>query len=230
MIHGRDQWTVGCVGGRCRSSRLVLDAGLRIDARGYLHRIPDRFATLTLQEGSGSVGLRTGGFQGWVGNDFVNLAGPDGSTNDLAGVYNGFLLVVKSTVTSANLTLYSGTISAELDYSLYGATQAITQLSNAISPNPDTALYNELGQGVKYDSFVIDSGNSLHSLMFTLNAAAVSGVNAEILGKKTAIAISGAAIPVPEPSTWIMMLAGFAGLGLAAYRRTARGFAASTAG
>lgn len=188
---------------------------------------PTNSATLTLQEGSGSVGLRTGGFQGWVGNDSVNLAGPDGSTNDLAGVYNG---ASKSTVTSANLTLYSGTISAELDYSLYGATQAITQLSNAISPNPDTALYNELGQGVKYNSFVIDSGNSLHSLMFTLNAAAVSGVNAEILGKKTAIAISRAAIPVPEPSTWIMMLAGFAGLGLAAYRRTARGFAASTAG
>ncbi len=178
---------------------------------------PTDSATLTLQEGSESVGLSTGGFQGWVGNDSVNLAGPD-----IAGV--------KSTVTSANSTLYSGTISAELDYSLYGATQAITQLSNAISPNPDTALYNELGQGVKYDSFVIDSGNSLHSLMFTLNAAAVSGVNAEILGKKTAIAISRAAIPVPEPSTWIMMLAGFAGLGLAAYRRAARGFAASTAG
>ena len=80
---------------------------------------------------------------------------------------------------------------------------------------------------MKYGSFVIDSGNSLHTLMSTLNAAAESGINAAILGKKTAIAISGAAIAVPEPSTWIMMLAGFAGLGLAAYRRVAGGRAGS---
>ena len=79
---------------------------------------------------------------------------------------------------------------------------------------------------MKYGSFVIDSGNSLHTLMFTLNEAAVSGINAAVLGKKTAIAISGAAIAIPEPSTWIMMLAGFAGLGLAAYRGAARGRAA----
>jgi len=30
------------------------------------------------------------------------------------------------------------------------------------------------------------------------------------------------ATPVPEPSTWAMMLAGFAGLGLAALRRSRR--------
>ena len=125
---------------------------------------------------------------------------------------------VQSTVTSAKLTLYSGTISAKLDYSLYGASQAINQLSDGV--NPDTALYDELGQGVKYGSFVIDGGNSLRTLMFMLNAAAVSGIDAAILGKKTAIAISGASVAVPEFSTWIMMLAGFAGLGLAACRRS----------
>jgi hypothetical protein len=94
---------------------------------------------------------------------------------------------VKSTVTSAKSTVYSGTISSELDCSLYGATQAINQLSDGASPN--TALYNELGQGAKYGSFLIDRGNSLHTLVFTLNAAAASGVDAAILSKKTAIAI-----------------------------------------
>lgn len=29
--------------------------------------------------------------------------------------------------------------------------------------------------------------------------------------------------PVPEPSTWMMMLAGFAGLGFAGYRRATKG-------
>jgi hypothetical protein len=66
--------------------------------------------------------------------------------------------------------------------------------------------------------------------MSTLNAAAESASNAAMLGKKTATAISGAAKAVPEPSTWIMMLAGFAGLSLAAYRRVARGRTASVAG
>ena len=155
----------------------------------------------------------------------------------MAGVYNGSthsnffvfnLAGVDRPVTSAKLMVYSGTISAELDYSLYGATQAITQLSNGVSP--DTTLYDELGQGVKYGSFVIDSGNSAHTLMLALNAAAVSGINAAILGRKTAIAISGAAIAVPEPSTWITMLAGFAGLGLAAYQQASRRRAASAAG
>ncbi len=207
---------------------------------------PSDYATLTLQEGSDPVSLSTDGFQGWVGNDSFNFAGPDGNTNYLVGVYNGTsynnyfafdIAGVKSTVTSAKLTLYSGCVSsnakscdspAELDYSLYGATQLITQLSDGVSPN--AALYNELGQGVKYGSFVIDSGNSAHTLILTLNATAVNGINAAILGKKTAIAISGAAIPIPEPSTWIMMLAGFAGLSLAACQRAARGRVASAAG
>jgi hypothetical protein len=68
------------------------------------------------------------------------------------------------------------------------------------------------------------------SSISAMNAAAVSDINAAILGRKTAIAISGAAIAIPEPSTWILLLAGFAGLGLRAYQRAARGRAASAAG
>ena len=34
-----------------------------------------------------------------------------------------------------------------------------------------------------------------------------------------AVGVSEFPTPVPEPSTWAMMLAGFAGLGLAGYRR-----------
>ena len=153
----------------------------------------------------------------------VRTFGATESSSDYADIAS-----VSSTVSSAKSTLYSGTISAELDYSLHGATQAINQLSNGVSPN--TALYTELGHGVKYGSFVIDSGNSLQHLVFTLNAAAVSGADAANLGRKTAVAISGAARAVPEPSTWVMMLAGFAGLGLAAYRRAVRGRSASAAG
>ena len=220
MINGRSAALAGAIAVAVLSGALVCESA-RADTYAFGNtESPSDYATLTL------------------GNDSFNFADPNGNTNYLVGVYNGAsrnnffafdIAGVKSTVTSAKLTLYSGTISAELDYSLYGATQAINQLSNGVSPN--TALYNELGRGVKYGSFVIDRGNSLHTLMFALNAAAVKDdIKAAIAGKKTAIAISGVAVGVPEPSTWIMMLAGFAGLGLAAYQRAARGRAASTAG
>jgi len=238
VINGRSAALAGAIAVAVLSGALVCEPA-RADtyAFGNTESASD-YATLTLQEGSESVSLSTDGFQGWVGNDSFNFAGPNGNTNYLVGVYNRTshnnffafdIAGVKSTVTSAKLTLYSGTISAELDYSLYGATQAITQLSNGVSPN--TALYNELGHGVKYGSFVIDSGNSLHTLMFALNAAAVNDdIKAAIAGKKGQMAIAGVAVGVPGPSTWIMMLAGFAGLGLAAYQRAARGRAASAAG
>jgi hypothetical protein len=198
---------------------------------------PEDYATLTLQEGSQSVSLSTNGFQGWISNDSFNFAGPDGNTNYLAGVFNGssyrnFFAFdtagLNSTVTTAKLTLYSGTITAELGYSLYGATQVITQLANGVSPNID--LYAELGQGMKYGSMTIDTSNSLHSLVLMLNAAAVRDINAAIAGKKGEVAIAGVAVGVPEPSTWIMMLAGFAGLGLAASRRAASSRVAALAG
>jgi hypothetical protein len=192
------------------------------------------YATLTLQEGSQSVSLSTDGFQGWISASCCNNAGAGYNTSYLAGVYGGssrnnFFVFdtagVKSPVTSASLNLYAGSINAELQYSLYGATQLISQLAEGISPN--ASLYAELGQGVKYGSFVVDTGNSLHNLVFSLNAAAVSNINAAIAEKKTQVAIGGVALAVPEPSTWIMMLAGFAGLGLAAARRRAAGSVAA---
>lgn len=200
--------------------------------------LPQDYAQLVLQEGSQTVTLSDGGFQGWVSSNTFNFTGPDPvNTSYMAGVYAGSthnnffvfnLASVTRPVTSAKLQLYAGTISTELNYSLYNATQAISALTNGNSPN--LALYDQLATGPIYGSLNISSGNSLHSLMLTLNSAAVTQINAAILGKKTQFAISGHAGTVPELSTWIMMLAGFAGLALAACRRTARGDRAVSAG
>jgi PEP-CTERM motif len=188
------------------------------------------YATLTLQEGSQSVSPSTNGFQGWISPSCCNDAGFPYNTSYLAGVYGGSsrnnffvfnIAGVNSPVTSATLNLYAGAISGELDYSLYAATSLISQLANGNAISPNATLYAELGSGVKYGSFVIGSGNSLQNLVFTLNAAAVQDINAAIAGKKTEVAIAGSAAVIPEPSTWIMMLAGFAGLGLATARRAA---------
>jgi hypothetical protein len=195
---------------------------------------PSHYATLTLEEGSQSVNLSTNGIQGWISASCCSNAGAGHNTSHLAGVYGGssrnnffvFNTVgVKSTVTSANLKVYAGSINAELQYSLYGATQLVSELANATSPN--ASLYAELGHGVKYGSFTVDTGNSLHNIVFALNSAAVKDINAAIALKKNQVALGGVALAVPEPSTWIMMLAGLAGLGLAAAGRRAAGSVAA---
>src|SRR5580658_5822770 len=51
---------------------------------------PNDWATLTLEEGSQSVKLSDGGFQGWVSTEAFNFTGPDVvNTNYIVGVYNG---------------------------------------------------------------------------------------------------------------------------------------------
>jgi hypothetical protein len=192
------------------------------------------YAELILQDGSQPVKLLDGGFQGWVSGDTFNFSGPEPvNTSYIAGVYAGsarnnfFVFSLTGvnpnvTVTSAKLEIYSGTISGELNYNLYGATEAISELSDG-ADSPNLALYDQLGTGTKYGSVNINSGNSMQALILTLNASAVGDINSIISSKKTQFAISGHADPVPEPSTWIMMLAGFAGLGLAAYRQAGRG-------
>src|SRR5579863_1479676 len=187
---------------------------------------PKDFATLTLGESDGkSVTISTEGFQGWFETNGFSIAGPDGNTNYLVGYRNGsyyddffgFDIAGVTKVTSAKLTVFSGAITTSLDYSLHGATQAITQLADGVSPN--LALYDSLGSGVKYGTFTIRPGDSMQTLIFTLNAAAVHQINDEIRAKNKMFAVSGSAISVPEPSTWAMLLFGFAGLGFAAYRR-----------
>ena len=123
---------------------------MRAGARGYPSDayafgdtgLPQDYAELVLQEGSQSVTVSDRGFQGWVSGDTFNFTGPDPvNTSYMAGVFGGsarnnffvFNLagVSQRTVTSAKLVLYAGTISTELNYSLYGATQAISELSDA---------------------------------------------------------------------------------------------------
>jgi PEP-CTERM motif len=62
-----------------------------------------------------------------------------------------------------------------------------------------------------------DPGASITSV--TVNA------NNDIIGVDD-VFYSGSTNTIPEPSTWVMMLAGFAGLGLTGYRRAKRGQAA----
>ena len=189
---------------------------------------PKDYATLTLGESDGkSVRISTEGFQGWFETNGFSIAGPDGNTNYLVGYRNGsyyddffgFDIAGVTTVTSAKLTVFSGAITTSLDYSLHGATQAITQLADGVSPN--LAIYEPLSTGVKYGSFTIrpqrlDADAYLHP-----QCGGGASNQRRSPRKEQNVRCLGLRCSVPEPSTWAMLLIGFGGLGLAAYRRRA---------
>ena len=58
-----------------------------------------------------------------------------------------------------------------------------------------------------------------HTLSFVYNSIIDQGIFDEAWGVNRVTAVGPVAAAVPEPSTWAMMLIGFAGLGLAAVRR-----------
>ena len=204
------------------------------------------YATLTLQVGGKTVSVSTGGFQGWVSNASFNIGGPLGvNSNYVVGVYNnasynnyfGFNLSrlgSTASVTSASLIVNSGVINATMNYTLFGAADLLSQLDANFSPN--TNLYDALAAGPVYDDPILtpNTTDPFQPLVFTLNESAIGDIN-DAIQNRSVFAISGhAALPstvfvgsVPEPATWILMLAGFAALGSVAHRQAARRRAAA---
>lgn len=202
------------------------------------------YATLTLQVGGKTVTLSTDGFQGWVSNSSfnINIGGPVGAnTNYMVGVYNGVSYndyfgfdlsrLGSATVTSAKLTVSSGLIDQKLNLSLFGATQWVSELETGSGAN--AVLFGRLATGREYDPSVLsaNAADPTAQIVFTLNEMALTDINAAIGSPTHLFAISGHADlagAVPEPSTWVLMLAGFAGLGFAGRRRAARRRAAAS--
>jgi PEP-CTERM motif len=210
------------------------------------------YASLELFDGSTLIEppTTTNGFQGWVSDVLPAvppIGGPNGPNtsytvgnagNMLMADYFGFNLskVPESlTVTSAVLVVYSGIVNTNLKLNLVAATQYAGQLLTP--PVESSTVYNELvnGKNVSYGIFSIseNTSNPLATLMFTLNDAATAEINAQIQDKSLQdklFVVSGSVTDTPEPSTWVMMLTGFAGLGVVARRHAARRRAAAATG
>jgi PEP-CTERM motif len=220
---------------------------------GAFGNTADVDATLELFNSSGgmittvsTVSSSLGVFQGFISNtdaSVIQSAGGPNSTNTsyAVGSYAGMLLIdyfgfnmsgVSATVSSAKLVVYSGAITNDLTYKLFAANTWVSDLETPANQN--AALYAAMVKTVSsgsYGSFQVakNTTNPMAELMFTLNAAAVSEINTQIAAKGVFVIAGQASAPVPEPSTWVMMLAGFAGLGIAARRRAAKRRAAAAA-
>ena len=187
-------------------------------------------ATLSLLVGKTWIDINTGGFQGWISTNSYNIGGPAGvNSNYIAGAYDntsyndyfGFYLSdlhATAPITAAKLIVYSGLINERVNYSLFGATQWISQLETG--PSPNTALYHALATGPEYDLSILSANttNPMAQLTFMLNGLALTDINRAIQNRTMMFAISGHADPAPEPSTWVLMLIGLAAVGYVGYR------------
>jgi hypothetical protein len=74
------------------------------------------------------------------------------------------------------------------------------------------------------DGTVYENFNQLHSFSFNPLVGQTNTLVVELTdtGPPTAFRIDGFAGAVPEPSTWAMMILGFAGVGFMAYRRKSK--------
>lgn len=249
LVVARSIAVAGAIAVGALSEALVCQAA-RADYYAFANTQDLGYATLSLTAGNRTIDINTNGFQGWVSNNSFNIGGPFGAnTNYMAGVYNnasyndyfGFNLSAlgsTTTVTSAKLIVNSGLINENVNYTLFGLTQSIvSELETGSSPNAN--LYQQLQTGPQYDDPILsaNTANPMAQLVFTLDGSAVTDINAAILNR-TMFAIAGhadlasetLASSVPEPPTWILMLAGFAGLSVVARRLAARRRAAAPAG
>jgi hypothetical protein len=199
------------------------------------------YATLSLTVGNTTVNINTGGLQGWISTSKLVSHIP-GNLNYMVGryidaSYNNYFgfdlssLGSTAKVTSATLIVYSGLINENLNYTLFGATPLISQLEYG---STNSSLYGELETGPVYDDPIVSANttNPMAQLAFTLNPSAVSDINSAIQNRTFMFALSGhadLASSVPEPSTWVLAIAGFVGLGVVARRQAARRRATASA-
>ena len=253
MFIARSAALAGVIAAGVLSESLICEPAHAADYYAFGDTLTSGYAILELEENGTWVAVTTQGIQGWVSSQEFGIGGPGGANTDYTvGFYDGdyfnnyfgfnlagpvcevsnpsdcFTLPTNTTITAATLTVYSGTISDNLTYTLYGATRLLSQMEMG---SPNASLFEEMMSGTSYGTFALPSGGSVTQLVFTLNSNSYSDIETAIQSKGM-FAISGYVDPptAPEPSTWIMMLAGFAGLGVVARRRAAKRRAAAPAG
>src|SRR5579863_7754354 len=137
--------------------------------------------------------LTTLGVQGWISGGDHGTGGPYGTNPSYtAGFYQGNYyndyfgfnlaaldLPTDATITAANLVVYSGTISNNLTYNLYGMTTGTlscngvtTDMLSCIEKgSPDSTLYDAMTTGTSYGTFQLSETSTSHQLVFSLDQA-----------------------------------------------------------
>src|SRR5271163_3465906 len=84
----------------------------------------------------------------------------------------------------------------------------------------DRALKPELDQLSNHSGFVVMKKPAIRAVEFAHGAIASPSWTAGLTGDNVVTSVTFSSTTVPEPSTWALMLLGFAGLGYAGCRST----------
>jgi hypothetical protein len=152
--------------------------------------------------------IATGFFSGIVGNSNSDVGGP------------------------FNLTLTKGLTSVTLVGSETGNNSEVVAsppLGNAITATNNQVLFNFSDSDPEYVKFYLSGDPGGTFLCFQTYAACGGtgpGIVLDVAGdpfqSETGNQVIASVTAVPEPSTWAMMLLGFAGIGFMAYRRKSK--------
>jgi hypothetical protein len=142
------------------------------------------------------------------------------------GEFNNFftfdLSGISGTITTASLNLYTyEAAGSSINYQLFDIT---SPLSDVHAAGTNASVYNDLMTGISYGSFIYNSSdsNQFHSIL--LNSDGILALNSAIggefgIGGAIMGGIESPPLPIPEPQTYAMWLAGLGLLGFLGYRR-----------
>jgi hypothetical protein len=151
-----------------------------------------------------STAVYSGSIEEWVWRDTANVWAPGDLTFTISVTNNAGSKDSLGRVTAAD---FSGFL---LDVGNPGGTLGV----NA----PDRITRNSAGDDVGFLYFLgLDPGQTSALLTIDTNARFFKPGTLAVIDSLT-VNLTGFAPGVPEPSTWAMMLLGFAGLGFASYR------------
>ena len=187
--------------------------------------------TVTLSYNAYLYGANSGWYSaaGFHSSDNLNYAAGvccsvNPPVNDKHDYFVFNLSNVSGPITSATLSIFNPNNGF---YTNNGASGGLYQTWDVSTPlstlkagqTNATSIYTDLGSGTLFGSVLVGPSDDNAFVNITLDSAAIAAINASE-GSQFAVGGSLVAInAVPEPSTWAMMILGFAGIGYMAYRR-----------
>jgi PEP-CTERM motif len=136
--------------------------------------------------------------------------------NNSPSLFSNFNNFGSFNLTSAGFTYTGDTFSLLVSFTVPSTTPA----GELVTANLSGTVVNSSSTGI-----TIDFDNTPHAFTFSGGSGFLTVNDISLLAPGSSAPVTGVITAVPEPSSWAMMILGFAGIGFMAYRRKQNGLA-----